>query len=160
VDYQLLHTNEFVRQVPKTAGERRFDLTTDGNLRYGRVHTDSGSAAYLRVFNFEVPDDMQFVSKVAAILETLPQDMLIIDIRNNPGGLIPSGQKLIRLLTKNRPSPSPVEFRSTDFTLRLTQLDLFRAWNRSISLRTSTGLDFSQAIALSTYDNLPPYRYP
>ena len=160
IDYQLLHTNEFVRQVPKTTSERRLDLATDGSLRYGRVDADSGAVAYLRIFNFEVPDDMQFVAKIAAILSALPQDILIIDIRNNPGGLIPSGQKLVRILTENPLSPSPVEFRNTDSTLKLTQLDIFRAWNRSVALRTSTGLDFSQAIALSAYDNLPPYRYP
>ncbi|WP_024514743.1 S41 family peptidase [Bradyrhizobium sp. Tv2a-2] len=159
-DYQLLHTNDFLQRVPKVSAEPVFELITDGNLRYGKIETTTGPVGYVRIFSFDVSDDVAFVIKMASILASLPQDMLIIDIRNNPGGLIPAGQKLLRVLTAKPLLPSPVEFRCTDCTLKLTQLEEFRIWRRSIELRTLTGLDYSQAYALSSYDNLPAYRYP
>ncbi|OBQ79356.1 hypothetical protein A9K71_29440 [Mesorhizobium sp. WSM3873] len=159
-DYQLLHTNDFVRRVPKVTSERILELTTDGNLRYGRIETSSGSAGYVRIFSFEVSDDLTFVNKMAFIIASLPQEMLIVDIRNNPGGLIPAGQKLLRVLTNKPLLSSPVEFRCTDYTLKLTLLEDFRTWRRSIELSPLTGLEYSQAYALSSYDSLPNYRYP
>ncbi|MBZ9737276.1 hypothetical protein LB534_14775 [Mesorhizobium sp. CA18] len=159
-DYQLLHTNNFLRQVPKVTSERVLALTTDDNLRYGSIETSSGRSGYVRIFSFDVSDDIAFVNRLASIIASLPQETLIVDIRNNPGGLIPAGQKFLRVLTNKPLLSSPVQFRCTDYTLKLAELECFRIWRRSIELSPLTGLEYSQAYALSSYDSLPAYRYP
>jgi C-terminal processing protease CtpA/Prc len=94
------------------------------------------------------------------ILQTLPQEKLIIDIRGNPGGIIPSGERLVQLLTKNQITPSPVAFRNTPSTKGFGGIQDFSRWKRSLDLMEETGAIFSQYYPLSTFDNLPVYRYP
>lgn len=159
LDKLLLLTNRFERDAAPEVTLRRAGLVTEDPFRYGTRATISGPVGYLRIFNFDT-DPTQFVNTTARILAGLPQDKLIVDIRNNPGGQIPAGQKLLRLLTDKPLDPAPVAFRSTESTLRVSQLGYFFLWHRSIALRTTTGMDFSQSFPLSTYQDVPDYRYP
>ena len=158
LDRKLYLTNRFERDALREVKERPTALVAEDPFRYGTMTTKSGPVGYLRIFNFDA-DPVQFVNAAARILAGLPQGRLIVDIRNNPGGQIPAGQKLLRLLTDKPLNPAPVAFRSTDSTLRLSQLGYFYPWHRSIALRTTTGMDFSQSFPLSTYQDVPAYRY-
>lgn len=136
----------------------------NGQLLYG-VLPDSllgnkSQCGYIRLTTFEVPNATQFVSRMASIIASLPQELLLIDIRSNPGGLIPAGQKLIRLLTESEVNPSPVAFRSTSATRELGNLPMFQQWVPSLNIQYSTGQLFSQAFPVTTYEDVPPYRFP
>jgi hypothetical protein len=158
------HTS-MVNQIRKEAKgpetRKKAPLTDEGPIRYGTVDTPSGPCAYLRIFSFEVPDAVQFVTRIAQILAGLPQERLIIDVRGNPGGLIPSGQMLVRLLTKKPISPATLTFRATDATQKLSAYPEFQQWNSSLGLRFRTAESYSQAYPIQAfYDGVPDYRYP
>lgn len=160
LDEQTLVSNEF-RSVARHQTEPRLDaLTTDGVLRYGVVHTPSGRCAYLRIFSFEVPDPNAFLQKIASILAQLPQERLIIDLRGNPGGQIPAGQGLVRMLTSKPIEPAPIAFRATRTIAALAQAPMFAQWQRSLQLQTATANVWAQSFPIvEYYDNVPDFRY-
>lgn len=161
---QALHViNESKRQGTKPSGEKaqKFQKDAQTGILFGTVDTDSGSAGYMRIFSFSVPDATKFVESCARILSSLPQDRLIIDVRSNPGGLITAGQKLIRMLTKKSSlTTSSIAFRNTSRTRSLGNIPQFAAWQLSLDLQSATGQNFAQTIPLTTYDDVPDYRYP
>lgn len=115
-------------------------LTREGNLAYGARKTDSGTCAYLRIFSFNEANPEGYVKKVAKILESLPQDRLIIDIRGNPGGTIPAGQGLIRLLKTGPLTSSTIAFRATDLTAEIAGVKQFGEWQTSLFFAASVGV--------------------
>lgn len=161
LDVSVLASNEFKSKAQKKPEGVPSTLVTEGVLRYGTVETSTGPCGYLRIFSFEVGDAAAFLKKVASILAELPQDRLIIDVRENPGGLIPSGQGLIRMLTTADITPAPIAFRSTSGTRALSQYPQFDEWESSLSLQTFTANVWSQSFPITTYyQNAPDYRYP
>ena len=157
-----LFKKDSISSKPVKRRTRRDDLDTgDFGLRYGSLSTPSGTVGYLRIYSFAVPDAVAFVTACARILDGLPQDRLVIDVRGNPGGTITAGQKLIRLLTgKKSLVTSALAFRNTTSSRALATLPLFAPWRTSLDLQQRTGEQFSQAIPLTTYDDVPDYRYP
>jgi hypothetical protein len=158
-------SNRFRLGARSDAVQRRDDaqplqVELNGQLRFGELPGGKREVGYIRLTTFDVPDATAFARRMAAILADLPQDRLIIDIRSNPGGLIPAGQKFIRLLKKGDISPSPIAFRSTASTLVFGRIPQFAAWGPSLDILWSTGQIFSQAIAVTTYEDVPDYRYP
>ena len=53
-----------------------------------KVPTKLGRVGYLRIWSFDVDDHEAFVTEVSRLLQELPADRLIVDLRANPGGLI------------------------------------------------------------------------
>lgn len=163
LDSVTLTINHFKRHsISSPPAPKRGGLQTGPfGVRYGSVRTRSGKVGYLRIFSFDVPDPVQFVTACAKILADLPQDRLIIDVRGNPGGMIPAGQKLIRLLTPQRSLvTSAVAFRNTEATRALATLPEFARWRESMELQYRTGEQFSQAFPMTDYTQVPSYRYP
>src|SRR5262249_42892112 len=97
----------------------------DGNLRYAPISNSSGVCAFLRIFSFNEAEPKLYIDRVAKILESLPQDRLIIDIRGNPGGTIPAGQGLIRLLKAGPLTSSTVAFRASEDIGQIARVDQF-----------------------------------
>src|SRR5207249_3901052 len=54
-----------------------------GVLRARRRRTRLGEVGHLRVFTFLVPDAGDFLDEVVRLLEALPQDGLVLDVRGN-----------------------------------------------------------------------------
>ncbi len=161
LDEQTLMSNEFRSAAKKEAWPSRDALTTDGVLRYGVIHTPSGRCGYLRLFSFEVPNPNAFLQQVAGILSHLPPERLIIDVRGNPGGQIPAGQGLIRMLTSKPLVPAPIAFRATRTIAALAEAPMFAQWQRSLRLQTATSNVWAQSFPIvEYYDNVPDYRYP
>ena len=161
LDPQTQLSNEFRSQAQEPKPKQRDALTSEGVLRHGVVHTPSGRCSYLRIFSFEVPDPKAFLARVADILAGLPQDRLIIDVRQNPGGQIPAGQGLIRMLTDKALTPAPIAFRATPTTLALSAAPQFSAWQPSLRLQSATSNVWAQAFPIVPYyDGVPAYRYP
>lgn len=78
-----------------------------------------GDYGYLRLFTFDVPDADEFLDEVERVLDDLPQNGLILDVRGNPGGLIPAAEGLLQLLTPRRVEPARAQFLNTPANLEL-----------------------------------------
>ena len=63
-------------------------------LEFRTISTPHGEFGYLRIYSFRV-DPAAFVAEVVRIVRLLPQNGLIVDVRGNPGGRIPAGERLL-----------------------------------------------------------------
>lgn len=110
---------------------------------------DGASYGLLRIFSFHTNDIRGFSEQMSAILRQMPKRGLIVDVRANPGGTIPAGEALLRLLTKRNIDFSKNEFRATPATRTLSGGSaFFRRWQRSLNLVMETGQSFSQGFEL------------
>jgi hypothetical protein len=118
-------------------------------LEYGIRNTRSGKFGLLRIRSFNVSDHMAFVGEVARILQLLPKEGLILDVRSNPGGNIVSGEHLLQLFTDREIEPEPVCLRNTTGTLAFAKNPTLSRWLPSIDLAVETGAHYSQYFSLS-----------
>src|SRR5262249_22224557 len=119
------------------------------------VDTPSGSVGYVRIFGFDAEDAETFVNGMASVLKQLPSTGVIIDVRSNPGGLIPGGEGMLQLFTQQLPSTAPVSFRNTNATKRLGQQAWLLPWKRSLDMQLETGEVFTQGFPISTTSDGP-----
>jgi len=63
------------------------------------VTTASGTFGYIRIRTFSVNNDEAFVQEFVRLAELMPKQGLIIDVRDNGGGLIYAGERLLQVLT-------------------------------------------------------------
>jgi hypothetical protein len=122
-------------------------------LNARKVTTAGGDFGYLRIFSFSVNDDEAFVREVARLVALLPQRGLIIDIRNNPGGLVWAAERILQLFTPRRVEPCRFSWLATDVTRALAG-NAFgaastRPWTASLAAAVSTGEAYSQALPLT-----------
>jgi C-terminal processing protease CtpA/Prc len=123
------------------------------NLSFRTIDTTSGRFGYIRIWNFEIEDVEGFVKEVARILGMLPQNGLVIDVRGNPGGTIPAGERILQFFTTRTIQPEPVFFRATDYTRLMAEWFPFLAqWKESLNLTVKTGSIFSQGFPLTTIE--------
>lgn len=112
-------------------------------LQFRTVSTSYGAFGYLRIWTFDVNPDA-FVAEVVHIIEMLPQNGLIVDVRGNPGGRIPAGERLLQIFTPRRIEPERLHFINTPLTLRLCQQNPgFEDWRESIAQSVETAATFS-----------------
>ncbi|MCC6590891.1 MAG: hypothetical protein IT168_29645 [Bryobacterales bacterium] len=149
------------------------DLYSDAKLRQGAgiarpafenvvsriVKTAAGDYGYIRIFSFDAPDTAAFINFLADILKQMPASGLILDLRSNPGGSIPSGESILGLLTKGIVTPQPVSFRNSVSARKVAGLTRFRAWQRSLEMQLETGETFSQGFPLTVETSLPKGVY-
>ncbi|MEN8164846.1 MAG: S41 family peptidase, partial [Acidobacteriota bacterium] len=89
-------------------------------FRASRVRAGNGTLyGYIRIFTFNVADADEFVEELERLLEDLPPNGLIIDVRGNGGGLITAAERALELLSPNPIEPEPAQFINTPGTLRL-----------------------------------------
>ena len=77
-----------------------------------------GEFAYVRIRSFDF--DPAFVLRFMELLKVMPQDGLILDLRENPGGSIQNAEKMLQLLTNKRVRSTGFRFVATPETERLT----------------------------------------
>lgn len=158
-------------------GERMVDLgggdlatSMPSVFRARSVNTPTGQFGYIRIFTFNVPDADGFVREFVRLSDQLPDDGLIIDVRNNGGGLITAAEGLLQVLTPRNIDPSPTQFVTTPFMLRLVEqhspspldssFDL-SPWLPSMELAVRTGAAYSTAhtITDASFANAMGQRY-
>jgi len=127
------------------------------NFEFRPVQTPDGTFGYIRIKDFVVPDDLQghqlFLSEFVRILGLLPQDGLIIDIRDNPGGIIEAGQLLLQTLTPRWIRPGRFHFRNTLLTRDMCNQNFqFANWAPSVRQAIETGAVYSQGFPISFTD--------
>ncbi|HEU0133321.1 MAG TPA: S41 family peptidase [Allosphingosinicella sp.] len=113
------------------------------------VTTSRGTFGYIRIRTFSVPSDVAFVNEFVRLAELMPPEGLIIDVRDNGGGLISAGERLLQILTPKTIEPERLQFINTALTDQLAKangsgstVDLSK-WAPSIARAVETGASFS-----------------
>jgi C-terminal processing protease CtpA/Prc len=149
---------ESARLAKKTKGSRRPRLKHPMASRMPdifearNVGTPDGAVGYIRIFSFNA-DREDFVAEFERLLTRLTSNGLIIDVRDNPGGHIGAGERLLQLLGGTPPiEPERLFLISTPLTLRLCRLQRsdtefgpkgLEPWRKSLARSAATGAQFS-----------------
>ncbi|MFL6845307.1 MAG: S41 family peptidase [Allosphingosinicella sp.] len=156
------------RQALAAAGAGAVDLvhgtqsTMPEIFRAIEVETSFGTFGYIRIWSFDDVDSRfgdnfvaAFVSEFVRLLEQMPAEGLIIDVRDNGGGYINAGERILQTLTPRSIEPERAQFINTPLTQRLvdahpsgSELDL-SLWEKSIARAVETGAIFSSSFPLT-----------
>jgi C-terminal processing protease CtpA/Prc len=133
-DVEVIPADETMRDVMQAS---TFRLSED---RYG----------YVRLRTFKIDDPELFLDEFAALVASMPDHGLIIDIRDNPGGYIYIGERLLQLLTPRRIQPETAQFINTPLSLSICDvLDAYEPWRESIRRALESGTTYSSAHPLT-----------
>lgn len=142
---------------PAAADNADIATTMPGVLRARAVKTTSGTFGYVRIFTFSVENPITFRDEFVRLVTQLPQDGLIVDVRDNGGGHIYAAEFLLQTMTPRTIYPEPVQFLSTELNLRIVrrhkdnptqQIDL-GPWYESLEQATETGATYSAAYPIT-----------
>ncbi len=143
------------------------DSTMPGIFSAREVHTASGTFGYIRIFSFNVDDPDAFVAEFVRLARLLPQNGLIVDVRDNGGGHIHASERLLQVLAPRRIEPEPLQLVNTPLTLELCRrhapspfnalvpgfdLDL-GPWVGSIDQSIQTGAIYSRGFPITTAES-------
>ncbi|MBY5523584.1 S8 family serine peptidase [Rhizobium leguminosarum] len=118
---------------------------------------DIGVVTYghIQIRTFYVEDADGFVSEFIRLLESVPADGLILDVRGNGGGSILAAERVLQTLTATRIEPERLQFVVTPGTLDLSrnnpagsQIPLDQ-WRPSLEEAVETGSLYSHAFPLT-----------
>ncbi len=122
------------------------------------VQTPHGDFAYLRIRTFDVGDLGRFLFEVSRLLALLPQEGVILDVRDNGGGLIHASEGLLQFFTPKRIEPEKFQFVTTPEIRELCRrvqgpsapygIDL-STWYESIQQAVVTGADYSRGFPIT-----------
>lgn len=144
---------------PKAVGGDDLPTTMPGVFRAREVVTADGTFGHLRIFTFSVTDPIAFRDEFVRLAAGLPQNGLIVDVRDNGGGHIFASEFTLQTMTPRHISPEPVQFTSTPLNLRICRrhkdnpagIDL-GPWFDSLDLATETGAAYSAAKPITPED--------
>ena len=88
-------------------------------FRARTVATASGTFGHLRIFTFSVDDPDAFVAEFIRLVDQLPDNGLILDVRGNGGGHIFASEFTLQTLTPHPMVPEPVQFAATALNRRI-----------------------------------------
>ncbi len=118
-----------------------------------RIQIGGQNFGHLRVWTFDVDDDDAFLAEVIRLVEKLPQDGLIIDLRGNPGGLIWAAERMLQLFTPAAIAPTRFSLLATPMTRAMARSPFNRleleAWAASLEAALSTGDSYSQPLPIT-----------
>jgi hypothetical protein len=152
------HRGSSVTRGIQELRKSRFAPKAKGPFQAQEVTTPSGTFGYLRIFTFEdtVIDDL------IAEIEPLPQNGLIIDLRENNGGRIATAEQLLQVISPNYPQhkiePERFCFINTPHTLQLCELQKNNLtlgpsglcpWIESIQSAMETGATYSASFVFT-----------
>lgn len=117
------------------------------------VRTPRGKFGYIRIRTFDVHASDDLVLEFLRLVRLLPQNGVIIDVRDNGGGRIMAAERLLQLISPRQPTePARLYFINTPLTLRLCKLQKanrqlgpagLSSWIESIQRSMETGATFS-----------------
>jgi Peptidase family S41/Amidohydrolase family len=130
-------------------------------LRARVIPVKGRPVGYLRIFTFSVPDADAFVAEVVRLLGQMPPRGVILDVRNNGGGLIWAAEQLLQLFTDRRIEPERAQFLNSNRALDLVRrhapstlsrtLDL-KPWIESMSVGVITAAVHSEGFPITPPD--------
>lgn len=123
-------------------------------ISFRSVTTAAGErVGYMRIWTFSVASVDRFIDEVVRILDLLPQDGLILDVRGNGGGIIMAGERLLQLFTPKEIQAERLQFINTPLTEALVrQDDSLAPWRESVGQAVETGTAFSQGFTIEPDD--------
>jgi C-terminal processing protease CtpA/Prc len=137
----------FEVEIPTAIGDLRAWSGRVGDRRFG----------VLRLRSFKVTEDA-FLAEIQRLLALLPPEGLIIDLRDNPGGLVAAAERMLQYLTPRQISPVGVQFLATPENLALCRaqtpanpamrVDL-SPWIASLEAAQATGAAWSDALPMT-----------
>ncbi|MFA7763901.1 S41 family peptidase [Streptomyces sp. NRRL S-448] len=143
-------------EIPVSAGE--VPTSMPAVFRAREISTPSGKFGHIRIFTFNVPDPGSFVAEFIRLIGALPQNGLIVDVRDNGGGHIHAAEFALQALTPRRITPEPVQFLNTPLNLRICRkhehnpdIDL-GTWVPSMEQAVEIGSTFSNAFPITPED--------
>jgi C-terminal processing protease CtpA/Prc len=118
---------EFTRKIARAADPVSLVKGTDSVMpdifRAAAIKTDRRKIGYIRIFSFDVPNADNFVSEFVRLTKLLPQNGLVIDVRDNGGGRTAAAERLLQIISPRQPiEPQRLYFINTPLTLELCQL--------------------------------------
>ena len=118
-------------------------------FEFRTVPGPDGDLGYLRIRTFRVNNLDAYMAEVQRILDLLPQNGLIIDVRGNGGGVIAAGELLLQLFTPRTIEPEHLHFINTPLTLEVATRPGFEPWHDSIAEAVETATPFSDGLPLA-----------
>lgn len=114
----------------------------------------SAKHGYLRIWSFADGDDAGVLDEACRLVSLLPRHGIVIDIRGNPGGNVPTAERLLQIFTAGRISPAGFSLADTDVTLAMSRADPHELgrWTHSLQAAVSTGEPYSQAFPLTSVE--------
>jgi hypothetical protein len=133
------------------SGEGALETSLPTVFRARVVETSSGPFGHLRIFTFNVPRAAELVDELGRLVERLPENGLILDVRGNGGGLIPAAEGALQLFTSRRIEPQRAQFINTPTNLTLCEMHAddrpgsvrLGRWVESIRGAVQTGATYS-----------------
>lgn len=161
---RILFAPQAVAAAAHAAGARR-DRSASGSpsvnqglqsifpdvLQARALSINSRDYAYVRIRTFSVDDADSFVDEFVRLVEQLPQDGLIIDVRGNGGGLILAGEQLLQVLTPRTIEPTLFQLLNTPLNRRLVErLGFLAPWRESMRQAVQIGAPYSQGFPITS----------
>jgi C-terminal processing protease CtpA/Prc len=117
-----------------------------------------GAVPLLRIYSFDIDDDEAFIAELLRLLPLLPQEGLIIDVRDNPGGNIWAAERALQLFSSRPIAPTRFSVLATPFTRALAATaglgrDELAPWRASLDAAVRNGELYSRALPIT-----PPER--
>ena len=119
---------------------------------------DGKPFGHLRIRSFNTRDPDGFLDDIAMLLERMPPDGLIIDVRDNPGGLMAAAERMLQFFSDRPIQPVRMEFLATEANLRLCQsqtpanpnmAENLSRWIPSLTRAQQTGSVWSNAYPMT-----------
>ena len=111
-----------------------------------------GPFGYLRIWAFEDLEE-EFIAELIRLIELLPDNGLIIDVRGNPGGYIWAAEMALQLFTPNRIEPTRFSALATPFMREIAAArDLIAdlaPWRPSLDAAVRNGELYAQPIPIT-----------
>jgi C-terminal processing protease CtpA/Prc len=112
--------------------------------------SDGIEYGHIRIRSFKQAHSDEVLAEFVDLLERMPPDGLVIDVRDNPGGYISTGERLLQTLTPKTITPEPMQFINTQTSLQFCTMFLeFEDWVESIRRGLETQATFSSSIPYS-----------
>lgn len=141
-------------ELSRAATPISLETSMPGVLQARTVETPDGTFGYIRIYQFDVSSDDEFIAEFIRLAGLLPQNGLIIDVRGNGGGLIFASERLLQVLTPFKIRPEPAQFINTPLTYELccrhSQDYELAPWKESMEHAVDTGAVFSQGIPITS----------
>ncbi len=146
-------------EEPAAVGGADIPTTMPGVFRAREISTAHGTFGHLRIFTFSVQDPVAFRDEFVRLAAALPQNGLVLDVRDNGGGHIYASEFTLQTMTPRAIAPEPVQFISTPLNLRICRRHKDNAagidlgpWVDSLEMATETGSVFSAAKSITPTD--------
>ncbi len=131
------------------------------NFTAAALRAGGAELGCIRIHTFLTDDADAFVAEFAALLARVPPRGLVLDVRDNGGGLVEAAERCLQLLTPHPVTPAPMQLRATPSVLALCQgqgpanpdrvADL-SPWAASVQHALEVGAAYSAALPMTPPD--------